>query len=63
MSKLTKGIKLYDLIKCYTKEVWYAGECKCGESKYDLITTDNKVYAPVHESTIRKVKPSLLRKW
>lgn len=57
---MSEGIRLYDLIKNYTKEVWYAGECECGEIKYDLITEPQAVYPPVHESTIRKVKPELL---
>ena len=57
---MSKKIKLYDIIKTHTKEVWYAGECECGESKYDLITEPQAIYPPVHESTIKQVNPELL---
>jgi len=53
-------MKLYDLIKHHTTDVRLAGVRECGEKKYDLITDDNLAYPPVHESTIRKVKPELL---
>jgi len=53
-------MKLYDLIKQHTLEVSYAGTCECGEKKYDLITDDNLIYPPIHESAIREVKPELL---
>lgn len=51
---------LKELIKHHTVNVIYCGQCECGERKYDLITDDDLVYPPVHESQILQVKSDLL---
>lgn len=51
---------LKELIKHHTVNVIYCGQCECGERKYDLITDDDLVYPPVHESQILQVKSELL---
>ena len=42
--------------------IYYAGDCCCGERKFDLDCGDNLVYEPVHESAIKKIRPELLDK-
>ncbi len=53
-------MKLKELIEQHTLKVVFCGHCECGERKYDLITDHNLAYPPIHESSIRKVKPELL---
>lgn len=53
-------MKLKELIEHHTLKVVLCGHCECGERKYDLITDQNLAYPPVHESSIREVKPELL---
>ena len=54
-------MKMIELIQKNTSSVKFCGVCECGENKYDLITYDMSVYPPVHESTIRNLKPELLQ--
>lgn len=54
-------MKLVDLIKKHTLSVQFCGTCDCGEAKYDLITDDGLVYPPVHEVSIRNLRPELLK--
>lgn len=53
-------MKLKELIEQHTLKVVFCGHCECGERKYDLITDQNLAYPPIHESTIKEVKPELL---
>lgn len=53
-------MKLRELLEEHVLGVVYAGQCECGEKKYDLITDDNLIYPPVHENTIKKVRPELI---
>ena len=55
-------MKLKELLEKHVVGVLYAGDCECGEVKYDLITDDNLIYPPVHESVIESVRPDLLDK-
>lgn len=52
-------MKLRDLIK-QANNIYYAGMCECGERKFDLSCDDGLAYEPVHESTIKKIRPELL---
>ena len=54
-------MKLKELIEEHTLEINQCGKCECGEEKFDLITDVGLVYPPIHKSTIRKVKPELLK--
>ena len=56
-------MKLKELLEEHVLAISYAGDCKCGEVKYDLITDDNLIYPPVHESVIESVRPDLLNDW
>ena len=56
-------MKLKELLEKHAVGVLYAGDCECGEVKYDLITDDNLIYPPVHESIIESVRPDLLNDW
>lgn len=40
--------------------IYYAGECECGERKFDLSCGDGLAYEPVHEGMIKQVRPKLL---
>lgn len=53
-------MKLRELLEEYVIDIVYAGQCECGEIKYDLITNDNLIYPPVHENTIKLVRPDLM---
>ena len=53
-------MKMVELIQKHTFSVKFCGVCECGENKYDLITYDALIYPPVHEVTIRNLKPELL---
>lgn len=53
-------MKLKELLEEHVLAISYAGVCECGEIKYDLITDDNLIYPPVHENTIKKVRPELI---
>lgn len=56
-------MKLKKLLEEHVVGISYAGKCECGEIKYDLITDDNLVYPPVHESVIEYARPDLLNGW
>jgi hypothetical protein len=47
---------LRELIQKAT-HIYFAGECECGERKFDLDCGDNLAYEPVHESAIKTVRP------
>lgn len=53
-------MKLKELLEEHVVDIVYAGYCECGDVKYDLITDDNLIYPPVHESAIEAVRPDLL---
>lgn len=59
MSDSIGMMKLVEVIKKHTLSVEYCGRCKCGGNKYNLITDDGLVYPPVHEISIRNLKPEL----
>lgn len=44
------------------KKIYFAGYCSCGcgEKLYDLWADDGKVYPPIPEKLIKKVRPNLL---
>ena len=52
-------MKLMEVIKEHTLKIEYHGTCNCGGKKYNLITDDGLVYPPVHEISIRNLKPEL----
>lgn len=53
-------MNLLDIVKNHTASVEFCGTCECGGNKYDLITDDGLVYPPIHEESIRHIKPELL---
>ena len=44
------------------KRIHFAGYCSCGcgAKLYDLQTNDGKVYPPISEKLIKRVRPTLL---
>lgn len=43
------------------KEIHFAGTCECGQRKFDINCGDNLAYPPLHESTIKRLRPELLK--
>lgn len=60
MSNNIKMMKLVEVIKKHTLSIEYYGRCECGDNKYNLVTDDGLTYPPVHEVSIRNLKPELL---